>query len=339
MIDRQQMLIKVAKQDKSASLVATVVLADRMTKVARKEAIRGFVAAKAMNKKADISDFLSQAWDNAKNWWKDDANKAGVAGGALGALGTYGLTGLVPGLKNNTALRLALSGAGGYAGLKGGQAAWNTALSRGNAAGQAKQKTIDDEELKNRESEWNAERTRLNEGITAAEERGKADVAAAKAQGAKDLEAANAASAKALDAANAAAAKERAAFGEERTRLQTAIDAAKAREKELTDAGAAENAKYVAQAKAQEQLRLQESQKLVNAEFEKKLSSHMQSLIGADGKIPFDVANEQFEALQARRLSTTDPEQKRMLGEALRFINIHSAPAPSKPKTFTFGGK
>ena len=40
MIDRQQMLIKVAKQDKSASLVATVVLADRMTKVARKEAIR-----------------------------------------------------------------------------------------------------------------------------------------------------------------------------------------------------------------------------------------------------------------------------------------------------------
>lgn len=190
MIDRQQMLIKVAKQDKSASLVANIVLADRMTKLAHKEAIRGFIAAKAMNKKADFSDFLNKAWSNAKDWWKDDANKAGLAGGALGALGTYGLTGLVPGLKDNTALRLALSGAGGYAGMKGGKYAWNTALSRGNAAGQEQQKKLDDEELKNRESEWKATEDRLKEGITAAEDKGRADLAAAKARAAEQLAAA-----------------------------------------------------------------------------------------------------------------------------------------------------
>lgn len=328
MIDRQQMLIKVAKQDKSASLVATVVLADRMTKLARKEAIRGFVSAKAMNKKADISDFLSQAWDNAKNWWKDDANKAGLAGGALGALGTYGLTGLVPGLKNNTALRLALSGTGGYAGLKGGQAAWNTALSRGNAAGQAKQKMIDDEELKNRESEWNTERTRLNEGITAAEDRGKADVAAAKALGAKELE-----------AANAAAAKERAAFGEERTRLQTAIDAAKVREKELTDAGAAENAKYVAQAKAQEQLRRQEGQKLINAEFKKKLTNHVQELLKSGEPLAPEVAKQQIDALTQRLAITSDPEQQQLIKNAITILQKNTVAPVQAPATFTFGGK
>jgi hypothetical protein len=328
MIDRQQMLIKVAKQDKSASLVATVVLADRMTKVARKEAIRGFVAAKAMNKKADFSSFLNQAWDNAKNWWANDANKAGLAGGALGALGTYGLTGLVPGLKNNTALRLALSGAGGYAGLKGGQAAWNTALSRGNAVGQEAQKKLDDEELKNRESEWNAERTRLNEGITAAEDKGKADVAAAKAQGAK-----------ALDAANAAAAKERAAFGEERTRLQTAIDAAKEREKELTDAGAAENAKYVAQAKAQEQLRRQESQKLVNAEFNKKLTNHLQELLKSGKPLAPEVAKQQIDALTQRLAFTSNPEQQQLLRNAIAILQKNTAAPVQAPATFTFGGK
>lgn len=339
MIDRQQMLIKVAKQNKSASLVANIVLADRMTKLAHKEAIRGFIAAKAMNKKADFSDFLNKAWSNAKDWWKDDANKAGLAGGALGALGTYGLTGLVPGLKNNTALRLALSGAGGYAGLKGGQAAWNTALSRGNAAGQEAQKKLDDEELKNRESEWNAERNRLNEGITAAEDKGKADVAAAKAQGAKDLEAANAASAKALDAANAAAAKERTAFGEERTRLQTAIDAAKAREKELTDAGAAENAKYVAQAKAQEQLRRQEGQKLVNAEFKKKLTNHVQELLKSGEPLAPEVAKQQIDALTQRLAITSDPEQQQLLRNAIAILQKNTAAPVQAPATFTFGGK
>lgn len=324
MIDRQQMLIKVAKQDKSASLVATVVLADRMTKVARKEAIRGFVAAKTMNKKADISDFLNQAWDNAKNWWKDDANKAGLAGGALGALGTYGLTGLVPGLKNNTALRLALSGAGGYAGLKGGQAAWNTALSRGNASGQAKQKTIDDEELKNRESEWNSERARLNEGITAAEEKGKADLAAANAAAAKE---------------RAAFGEERTAFGEERTRLQTAIDAAQAREKELTDAGAAENAKYVAQAKAQEQLRRQEGQKLVNAEFKKKLTNHVQELLKSGEPLAPEVAKQQIDALTQRLAITSDPEQQQLLRNAITVLQKNTAAPVQAPATFTFGGK
>lgn len=328
MIDRQQMLIKVAKQDKSASLVAHIVLADRMTKLAHKEAIRDFIAAKAMNKKADFSDFLNKAWSNAKDWWKDDANKAGLAGGALGALGTYGLTGLVPGLKDNTALRLALSGAGGYAGMRGGKYAWNTALSRGNAAGQEQQKKLDDEELKNRESEWNAERTRLNEGITAAEDRGKADVAAAKARGAKELE-----------AANAAAAKERAAFGEERARLQTAIDAAKAREKELTDAGAAENAKYVAQAKAQEQLRRQEGQKLVNAEFKKKLTNHVQELLKSGEPLAPEVAKQQIDALTQRLAITSDPEQQQLLRNAITVLQKNTAAPVQAPATFTFGGK
>jgi len=239
MIDRQQMLIKVARQDKSASLVANIVLADRMTKLAHKEAIRGFIAAKAMNKKADFSDFLNKAWSNAKDWWKDDANKAGLAGGALGALGTYGLTGLVPGLKDNTALRLALSGAGGYAGLKGGQAAWNTALSRGTAAGQEQQAKQDAQALKDREEEWNAERERLNNGyndleaksradLAAAKAKGIADVDAAKAQGARDLEAANAAAAKAMQEAQSGWAKTEEGYKNQMAGLQA--DAAKAAE-------------------------------------------------------------------------------------------------------------
>ena len=329
-MDNNKLLIKIASQDKAAGVVATVCLASRMRKAARLEALRNFATAKAMNKKADFKDFLSKAVDSAKNWWSDDANKAGLATGALGALGTYGLTGLIPGLKRNTALRLALSGAGGYAGLKGGQAAWNTALSRGNAAGQAKQKTIDDEELKNRESEWKAERTRLNEGITAAEEKGKADLAAAKALGAKDLE-----------AANAAAAKERAAFGEERNRLQSTIDAAKAREKELVDAGAAENAKYVAQAKQQEQLRRQESQKLVNAEFEKKLTNHIQDLLKGGKPLSPEVAKPQIDALTQRLAVTSDPAQKQLLENAIKILQKNTAaptPVQTKP-TFMFGGK
>lgn len=303
MLDKQQMLIKVASQDKATAIVASVCLADRMTKLARKEAIRGFVAAKAMNKKADFSEFMSKAMDNAKNWWKDDANKAGLATGALGALGTYGLTGLVPGLRNNTALRLALSGAGGYAGMRGGQTAWNTALARGNSAGQAKQQAIDAEEAKQREAEFGAERDRLNAGIRAAEDKGKSDVAAA----------------------NAAAAKER-------SKMQAVINAAKAREKALTDAGAAENAKYVAQAKAQEQLRLQESQKLVNEEFKKKLTNHVQELLKGGKLLTPEVAKQQIDALTQRLSITSDPEQQQLIRNAIAILQKNiAAPAQTPP--------
>lgn len=327
MLDKQQMLIKVASQDKATAIVASVCLADRMTKLARKEAIRDFVAAKAMNKKADFSEFMSKAMDNAKNWWKDDANKAGLATGALGALGTYGLTGLVPGLRNNTALRLALSGAGGYAGMRGGQAAWNTALARGNSAGQAKQQEIDAEEAKQREAEFGAERDRLNAGIRAAEDKGKADVNAAKADAAKERA-----------AMEAAAKAQQEAFGAERSKMQTVIDAAKAREKELVDAGAAENAKYVAQAKAQEQLRREEGQKLVNAEFEKKLSAHLKTLL-ADGKpLAPEVGKAQIDALSQRLATTSDPIQQDLLRKAITLIEQKTAKPATSP-VFTFGGK
>ena len=141
-----------------------------------------------------------------------------------------------------------------------------------------------------------------------------------------------------MAAANAAAEKERAEFSEERARMQTAIDAAKAREKELTDAGAAENAKLLEQAKAQNQRRMQESQELVNANFETKLTGFIQNLL-KNGPLPAEIAQQQIDSLSERLNTTTDPVQKQLIENAIKVIKANTAAPVQAPATFTFGGK
>lgn len=138
---KQILLMKVARNERSCGFLANMHTARTLGKVARKAAIQSFAEDCILNKKASLGDALNGAWEGVKNWWADDANKAGLVGGGLTALGTYGLTGLVPGLRNNTAARLGISGLAGVGGYYGGQYGANALLDKyrniGNEAGHA----------------------------------------------------------------------------------------------------------------------------------------------------------------------------------------------------------
>ena len=176
---KNKMLMKLASQDRAPGLIANVYMAEKLTKIARQQAVREFTINCALKKKADFdfSKALNGAWDGIKNWWSDDANKAGLATGALGALGTYGLTGLVPGLRRNQALRLALSAAGGFGGYKGGQWGANKLMSDANAKGQATQAAIDAEAAKQQAEEFGNERNHMQSIIDAAKAQAEKDQA------------------------------------------------------------------------------------------------------------------------------------------------------------------
>lgn len=327
---KNKLLVKIATQDKAPGLIANVYLAGKLNKTARATAVREFTKATLMNKEAvDFKQTLDSAWKGLQDWWSKDENKAGLATGALGALSTYGLTGLVPGLKNNTALRLGVAAAGGYGGFKGGQWGANKLMSDANAKGQLAQAAIDAQAAKDRESELGAERARLQDTINAANARAEQQAAEiAKIRGTLDTTTSD------LDSV-------RSALGEANARntsVQKELDAANSRNKELTDAGAAENAKYVAAGKAQEQKRMAESQQLVNAEFNKKLTGFVRSLL-QNGPLTAEEGANQVAALQDRLTNTTDPEQRKLLENAIALIQKNTMTPVSAKPTFTFGGK
>ena len=202
-------------------------------------------------------------------------------------------------------------------------------MSDANAKGQLAQAAIDAQAAKDRESELGAERARLQDTINAANARAEQQAAEiAKIRGTLDTTTSD------LDSV-------RSALGEANARntsVQKELDAANSRNKELTDAGAAENAKYVAAGKAQEQKRMAESQQLVNAEFNKKLTGFVRSLL-QNGPLTAEEGANQVAALQDRLTNTTDPEQRKLLENAIALIQKNTMTPVSAKPTFTFGGK
>jgi len=319
---KNKMLMKVASNSKAPELLANVCVAQKLTKIARQQAVKDFTLACAMNKKADFGSALNGAWEGIQDWWKNDANKAGLATGALGALGTYGLTGMVPGLRRNQALRLALSAAGGFGGYKGGQWGANKLMSDANAKGQLAQAAVDAEAANQQAGEWNAERGRLQAAIDAAKakaEQDKATIGGLKG----DLAGAN----KSLEAAKAQAKADKADLAV----ATTERDALKA----TTDP---KNVNYLNAGKALWEKRVAEGQALENAEFKKKLDGFLSNLF-AGGKLSTEDAAAQIAAMEQQMAAAKDPQQQEWLSKAIEAIKANTvAPAKAKP-TFSFGNR
>lgn len=187
---KQNMLMKVASLDKSASLVARIAFANSMTKVANKVALQDYMEKVAAGEKGSFADSLNNAWQGIQDWWSKPENQAGLATGALSGLATYGLTGLIPGLKNNQLARLGLAAGGLYGGYKGGQWGAKNLFNNGAEAGinavaeqQAAQDRADDNAA---QSAAMAQKALVDQSVANAQ--GSAGVAAANAtaQAAKD---------------------------------------------------------------------------------------------------------------------------------------------------------
>lgn len=326
---RTKLLLKVAANGKAPELIANVYTVHKLEKVAKQQALKKFTSDYTMNKKADLSQYLGDAWKGVQNWWANDANKAGLATGALAGLGTYGLTGLVPGLRKSRLARLGLALGAGFGGYKGGQWGANKLIQQGNVAGQEAQAKIDAQSAADRQAEWDSERGRLQTAIDAANARAaeqdaeigglKSDISGAKAALADEQ-------------------KAHAATKDTMAETQKKLDQVTERNQALESTEAPTNLRYLEIGKAQEQRRRAEGQAIVNAEFNKKLTGFVQNLI-KDGPIPADVAKTQIDALTARLTKTVDPEQQKLLENAIKLIQSNTAPAPAPVQTFTFGNE
>ena len=111
------LLIKTASKESSVALLSETVVFSKMVKQAKLESLKQSFRDVALNKTAEEKPFM----DRMSDWWKDDANKAGVVTAGLGGLLGYGL---MPG-KNKIMKLLAALGLG-TAGYFGGQALWPT---------------------------------------------------------------------------------------------------------------------------------------------------------------------------------------------------------------------
>lgn len=325
---KNKMLMKIASQDKVPGLIANVYMANKLTKLARQQAVKDFTLTCALKKKADFNSALNGAWEGLKNWWSNDANKAGLAGGVAGSLGIYGLTGLIPGLRDKQALRLALAAGGGYGGYKGGQWGANKLMSDANAKGQATQAAIDAEAAKAQAEEFGNERNRMQSVIDAAKaqaEKDKATIGGLRG----DLAGAN----KSLEAAKAQAEADKATIGGLKGDIATVTgerDALKA----TTDP---KNVNYLNAGKALWEKRVAEGQALENAEFKKKLDGFLRSLF-ANGSLSTEDAAAQIKAMEQQMAAAKDPQQKEWLATAIEAIKKNTVAPVAKP-TFSFGNR
>lgn len=162
----QTVLMKIAAKEKTPALLGNICMARCLAKTAKAKAINDYTKACILHKRAaDLGQTLNDAWNGVQEWWKDDANKAGLATGAAGALGTYGLTGLIPGLKNNTALRLALAGAGGYGAYKGGQWGANRLMENSYSAGASNAQKEYETQLADKDSQIASDRAEYRNAL------------------------------------------------------------------------------------------------------------------------------------------------------------------------------